>query len=87
MIRKITIKGSFIGWGKNETNQPGISMSRTFAGCVKGTFTDSSVPSYASSDYDYNASTPVITFVYDANLINNLPAWINKNIWARFEVQ
>ncbi len=84
--KKITVKGSFIGWGKNETNQPGITMARTFAGCVPGTFVDPTVPTYTSFTTDYNASTPVITFVYDASLTKNIPNWVNKTIWSRFEV-
>ncbi len=85
--KKITVAGSFIGWGKNETNQPGITMSRTFAGCVPGSFQDSTVPNYVSFTTDYNATTPVITFIYDNKLINNIPNWVNKSIWSRYEVQ
>lgn len=85
--KKITVKGSFIGWGKNESNQSGISMNRTFAGCVQGDFADASVPTYVGYDTNYNATTPVITFIYDVDLINNFPLWVQKTVWMRFEVR
>jgi hypothetical protein len=85
--KKITVTGSFIGWGKNESNQQGILMERTFAGCLKGSFADASVPVYTSYNLDYNQTTPVITFVYDGDLLQRLPSWFKKAIWARFEVQ
>ncbi len=84
--KKLTVKGSFIGWGKNESSQPGISMNRTFFGCVPGSFADPTVPTYTDYNLDYNSKTPVLTFVYDNNLLRRLPNWINKTVWMRFEV-
>ena len=82
--KKITVKGSFIGWGKNDVKK-GISMTRTFAGCLPGSTEDGSSLPYTNPDADYNATTPVITFVYDPTLPHNLPNWVKKSVWVRFE--
>lgn len=84
--KKLTVKGSYIGWGRNKPNQSGILMSRTFLGCVPGSFADPEVPTYTDYNLNYNSKTPVLTFIYDTNLLNRLPNWINKPIWQRFEV-
>lgn len=84
--KKLTVNGSFIGWGKTSAAAgKGISISRTFAGCTPGYFTDPTVPHYTSYVSDYNLNTPVVTFVYDPNLPHNLPNWVKKTVWSRFE--
>ncbi len=94
--KKLTLKGSFIGWGQTDSSsttgtlsstKKGILISRTFAGCIKGfTHTDLTTP-YTSYLYDFNGSIPVVTFVYDINLIKAMPAWTQVSARLRQEVK
>ncbi len=94
--KKLTLKGSFIGWGQAATSsttstfsstKKGILISRTFTGCIKGfTHSDLTTP-YISYLYDFNGSIPVVTFVYDINLVKAMPTWAQVSARLRQEVR
>lgn len=82
--KKITVQGSFIGWGKGQ-GQRGITIARTFAGCVQG-FRPEGQELYHSYLHDYNSCTPTVTFVYDPELLLRLPSSMRKTRRSTFEV-
>lgn len=94
--KKLIIKGSVIGWGSQGVTKS-VVISRNFAGCVKGfprgypsTSLFDDFPNggaYTRYTYDFNGKQPVVTFIYDANLIYNLPDWVRKVNRHVFEVQ
>ncbi len=94
--KKLTLKGSFVGWGQADSSltsgtlsstKKGMLISRTFVGCIKGfTHSDLTTP-YQSYLYNFNASIPVVTFVYDVNLVKAMPAWTQVSARLKLEVR
>lgn len=76
--KKITVQGSLIGWGDRSESGKGVRIERTFAGCVKGLQSTQPGASYHSYLHNYNACTPVVTVVYDPELVWRLPNWLRK---------
>lgn len=99
--KKLTLAGSFIGWGKNSNSQNGILMRRTFAGCVNEAlqFFDQNgnrleIENLSVGDLtkvkvnypDYNEFNPVLTFVYRPDLMKNTPDWMKHIVQMKQEV-
>ncbi len=99
--KKLTLAGSFVGWGKNRDNQNGILMRRSFAGCINEElqFFDENgnrleIENLSVGDLtrvkvnypDYNEFNPVLTFVYRPDLIINTPEWMKHIVQMKQEV-
>ena len=99
--KKLTLAGSFVGWGGNSNNQNGIVMHRSFAGCIneKLQFFDQNgnrlnIENLSVGDLarvkvnypDYNEFNPVLTFVYRPDLVKNTPEWMKHIVQMKQEV-
>ncbi len=80
---KLTLAGSYLGWGDNNSNN-GINIRRTFKGCMAEPLR---IANGNATNYpDYNEFNPVLTFEYRPDLIQNTPDWMKHTVQIREEV-
>ncbi|MDO5561406.1 MAG: hypothetical protein Q4G02_01375 [bacterium] len=66
--KKLTLGGTFVGWGSPLVDHKGITMSRNFKECyaADGTY------------IDYNKNYNTLTFKYRPEFVLNTPSWMKR---------